>query len=77
MTELSEKLLQEVLSLPLHLRTKLIDKLIESLNIPIQKEIDKLWAEEAEKRVSDINSGKVKSIPGEEVFKEIRNRLKK
>ena len=77
MTELSEKLLQEVLSLPLHLRTKLIDKLIESLNIPIQKEIDELWAEEAEKRVSDINSGKVKSIPGEEVFKEIRNRLKK
>ena len=77
MTELNEKLLQEVLSLPSHLRTKLIDKLIESLNIPIQKDIDKLWAEEAEQRISDINSGKVKSIPGEEVFEEIRNRLKK
>ena len=77
MTELNEKLIQEVLSLPSDLRTKLIDKLIESLNIPIQKEIDKLWAEEAEKRISDINSGEVKSIPGEEVFKDIRNRLKK
>ena len=77
MTELNEKLLQEVLSLPSHLRTKLIDKLIESLNIPIQKEIDELWAEEAEKRISDINSGKVKSIPGEEVFDEIRSRFKK
>ena len=77
MTELNEKLLQEVLSLPSHLRTKLIDKLIESLNIPIQKEIDELWAEEAEKRISDINSGKVKSIPGEEVFEEIRSRFKK
>ena len=77
MTELNEKLLQEVLSLPSHLRTKLIDKLIESLNIPIQKEIDKLWAIEAEKRVSDINSGKVKSIPGEEVFEEIQSRFKK
>ena len=77
MTELNEKLLQEVLSLPSHLRTILIDKLIESLNIPIQKEIDELWAEEAEKRISDINSGKVKSIPGEEVFDEIRSRFKK
>ena len=77
MTELSEKLLQEVLSLPSHLRTELIDKLIESLNIPIQKDIDELWAEEVEKRISDINSGKVKSIPGEEVFEEIRNRFKK
>ena len=77
MTELNEKLLQEVLSLPSHLRTKLIDKLIESLNIPIQKEIDELWAEEAEKRISDIDSGKVKSIPGEKVFEEIRSRFGK
>lgn len=77
MNELNEKLLQEVLSLPSHLRTILIDKLIESLNIPIQKEIDDLWAEEAEKRVSDINSGKVKSISGEKVFEEIQSRFKK
>ena len=77
MTELNEKLLQEALSLPSHLRTILIDKLIESLNIPIQKDIDKLWAEEAERRISEIDSGKVKSIPGEKVFKDIRNRFGK
>ncbi len=77
MTELNEKLLQEALTLPSHLRTILIDKLIKSLNIPIQKEIDDLWAEEAEKRVSDIDSGKNKSISGEKVFEEIRSRFKK
>jgi putative addiction module component (TIGR02574 family) len=77
MTELNEKLLREALSLPSHLRTILIDKLIESLNIPIQKEIDDLWAAEAEKRISDINSGKVKSISGENVFEEILSRFKK
>ena len=77
MTELNEKLLQEALSLPSHLRTKLIDKLIGSLNIPIQKEIDELWTEEAERRISDIDSGKVKSIPGEKVFGEIRSRFGK
>lgn len=72
MTELSEKLLQEALSLPADLRSVLIDKLIKSLNVPIQKEIDELWAEEAEKRVSELSSGKVKPLSGEKVFKEIR-----
>ncbi|HEC38947.1 MAG: putative addiction module component [Candidatus Lokiarchaeum sp. GC14_75] len=77
MNELNEKLLQEIFSLPSHLRTKLIDKLIASLNVPIQKEIDDLWAEEAEKRISDINSGKVQSISGEKVFEDIRSRFRK
>ena len=77
MTELNEKILQEVLSLPSHMRTKLIDKLIQSLNIPIQKEIDDLWAEEAEKRISEIKSGKVEPISGEKVFEEIHDRFKK
>ena len=75
MNELNEKLLQEILSLPSHLRTILIDNLIESLNVPIQKEIDDLWAEEAEKRISDINSSKVQSISGEKVFEDIRSRF--
>jgi len=77
MTDLSEKILQEALSLPSHLRTILIDKLLESLNIPIQKEIDELWAREAERRISDLDTGKVKSIPGEKVFEEIRSRFGK
>lgn len=70
-------MLDEILSLPSDLRLKLIDKLLKSLNLPIEKEIDELWAEEAERRVSEINSGKVKPISGEDVFKEIRNRFEK
>ncbi len=70
-------MLDEILSLPSDLRLKLIDKLLKSLNLPIEKEIDELWAEEAERRVSEIDSGKVKPISGEDVFKEIRNRFEK
>ncbi len=77
MTELNKDLLDEILSLPSDLRLKLIDKLLKSLNLPIEKEIDELWAEEAERRVSEIDSGKVKPISGEDVFKEIRNRFEK
>jgi len=51
-----------------------VEKLLLSLN-PSQKEIDKLWAKEAERRVEEIKIGKVKTIPGERVFKKIRDRL--
>jgi putative addiction module component (TIGR02574 family) len=70
----TEKLISAAESLPLDLKTELIERLIESLN-PLMKDIDGLWAEEAEKRVKELTTGKVKSIPGEEVFKEIRKKL--
>ena len=71
----TKELFDEAISLPIEIRTKLIEKLLSSLN-PSQKEIDKLWATEAEKRVTEIRNGKVKTIPGERVFKKIRDRLK-
>ncbi len=64
----TEKLISAAESLPLDLKTELIERLIESLN-PLMKDIDGLWAEEAEKRVKELTTGKVKSITGEEVFK--------
>ena len=63
-------------SLPIDVRIRLIDKLLKSLN-PTSKEIDELWAAEAERRVEEIRSGKVEPLAGEEVFKEIRERLLK
>lgn len=70
----TKELFDEAISLPIEIRTKLVEKLLRSLN-PSQKKIDKLWAKEAEKRVEEIKSGKVKTIPGERVFKKIRDRL--
>nr|VFK79463.1 MAG: putative addiction module component, TIGR02574 family [Candidatus Kentron sp. SD] len=61
-------------SLPLEMKTELIDRLINSLN-PSPEEIDALWAQEAERRVEELESGKVKAIPGEEVFREIQDWL--
>ena len=70
----TDELISEAISLPVEVRTLLVNKLLESLNPP-NKEIDELWAEEAEKRVKDIRTGKVKTIPGEEVFKKIRKKI--
>ncbi|MBI5038516.1 MAG: addiction module protein [Nitrospirae bacterium] len=70
----TDKLISKAVSLPVDIRTLLVNKLLESLN-PAKKEIDELWAKEAEKRVKDIKTGKVKTIPGEKVFKEIRDKF--
>lgn len=68
-----QELFDEAVSLPVEMRAQLIDKLLQGIH-PIQKEIDELWAAEAEKRVEEIKSGKVKTIPGDEVFKKILGR---
>lgn len=72
----TDDLMSMVDSLPIDLKTQLINKLLNSFN-PSQKEIDELWAKEAEKRVKDIKTGKVKPVDGEEIFKEIKKRLSK
>lgn len=77
MLTLSPKVEREVLLLPSDERLALIDKLIISLNLPTQADVDELWAKEAEKRIKDLDDGKVKGIRGEEVFSELRSKLSK
>lgn len=70
----TDELMSLAESLPLDIKTQLIDRLLRSLN-QSQKEIDELWAKEIERRVEELKSGKVKPIPGEIVFQEIQERL--
>jgi putative addiction module component (TIGR02574 family) len=63
---------EEALSLPADARLKLVDTLIASLNLPIQQEVDRLWAEEAERRMLELDRGEKKLVPSEEVFARIR-----
>ncbi len=75
MTDLAQKFADEALLLPREDRAKLVEKLLESLNVPTQKEIDRLWAQEAEKRIKEYEEGKGEAIDGDQVFREIRDRL--
>ncbi len=72
----TNELISMVESLPIDLKTRLIDRLLNSLQ-PSQTEIDALWAEEAERRVEEIKSGNVRTIPGDVVFREIHDRFSK
>ncbi len=71
-----EKLISEAISLPVDIRIQLVERLLESLN-PSHKDIDELWAIEAERRVAEIERGEVTTVPGEEVFRKLHDRLKK
>ena len=71
-----KRLIEEALSLPVEERAVIADSLLRSLNVP-NPDIDAKWAEVAKKRLQELRSGKVKPIPGEEVFSEVTNRLLK
>ncbi|MBI4595196.1 MAG: addiction module protein [Candidatus Tectomicrobia bacterium] len=71
-----EELISEAVSLPVEIRLQLVERLLESLN-PSHKNIDELWAIEAERRVAEIEKGEVKTVPGDEVFQKLYDRRKK
>jgi putative addiction module component (TIGR02574 family) len=69
-----DKICNEALYLPAEARISLIERLLSSLNLPNQADIDHLWAEEAERRITEIDHGDIKLIPGEQVFDSIRRK---
>jgi len=77
MSNLAEKFIEEALMLPLEERAELVDKLLQSLNVPTQSDVDRLWMDEVEKRINEYDSKKVESLNGENVIREIRSKLKK
>ena len=61
---------KSILTGALHLRSaerlQLVELLTKSLNKPDEK-IEKIWAEESEKRYKALKTGKVKTIPFSEI----------
>jgi len=72
-----DEVLKAALSLAPEQRAMLADRLLESLDGPDQKRIDALWAEEAERRLREIDEGKVELIDGELVMQRIRSRRRR
>jgi len=77
MPVIAKKVFEEALSLPVEARTSLVEKLLTSLNPPTQPEIDRLWADEAERRIAQIDKGEVKLVPGKKVFSNIQKKYRR
>jgi len=71
-----DQILRAAMELPPDSRAMLAGHLLESLDQPEQMEIDAAWSEEIERRIRDVDEGRVKLIPGEEVLAELRSRFK-
>ena len=74
MTADTEELVSMVESLPVDVKTILVERILASMR-PTTKEVDDKWVTEVERRISDVNSGAVQTIPGDEVFAKIRERF--
>ena len=71
-----DKLFEEIDILPIDLKTKLVERILQSIT-PLNSSIDTLWIEEANKRKADIEAGKVSLVNGSEVFQKISQRFHK
>jgi putative addiction module component (TIGR02574 family) len=63
----------DALRLPREERARLAEALISSLDE--ESEIEKAWSAEIKRRVEELRSGAVQSIPAEEVFAELDDLL--
>ncbi len=70
----ADRVVDKALELPADARIDLVDRILSSLNLPTRPDIDRMWAEEAERRVAEIDRGEVELVPGEEVFAKIRQK---
>jgi len=67
----TENVFKDALSLKPSEKAQLIDKLISTLD-ESDKEIDELWAKEAENRIDAYDQGKIKAISLEKVLQKYR-----
>ena len=66
---------RDAADLPEHDRATLAGLLIESLESEPDPDVEAAWAAEIERRVADLESGTVKTIPWEEVRQRLLGRL--
>lgn len=72
----TEDIIKEATSLPVEERIIVVDSLLRTLNMP-DPDIDKEWAVVAKRRLVELRSGRVNSVPGDQIFARIRERFRR
>jgi putative addiction module component (TIGR02574 family) len=66
----------KALRLPRRERARLAQRLISSLDREVNPDVDKLWLQEAERRLRELKAGNVAGIPAEKVVRKARSALR-
>jgi putative addiction module component (TIGR02574 family) len=70
MSAKAEQVFNEALSLPPSERAQLAERIFSSLGIT-QEELERFWAGEIDSRIDAYESGELKAIPAQKIFKNI------
>jgi hypothetical protein len=76
MSSTVDELLEQAMSLPAEARARLADLLVESLDTDVPGPIGHVWLREAKRRRDELRNGQVRSIPGEQALREVRDALR-
>jgi putative addiction module component (TIGR02574 family) len=71
MTEEATRLLEEALRLPPEARAAIAGRLMESLDDHVDEDAEAAWAKEIARRLEEVDSGKVATIPWAEARRRI------
>ena len=70
-----ERIEEEIRSLSAAEKVELLRALVAELDAPADTEVERAWLEEAQRRQQELAEGKVKGVPGERVFENLKSRL--
>lgn len=75
MTQPAFELLQKALALSDEERAELAGSLIDSLDATVDEGAESAWNQEISRRIGELDSGKAKTVPWEEVQRRISAKL--
>lgn len=76
MTRESADLLKKALALPEEERAALAGSLMDSLDAAVDESAEAAWNQEIARRMEDLDSGKAKTIPWDQIRRRISGRLR-
>jgi putative addiction module component (TIGR02574 family) len=72
-----EEVASEAFQLPTDQQLKLANQILMNVDPPSDPQVDKAWDEEIQRRIRQYDNGEVAGIPGPEVFRAIRQKIRK
>ncbi len=70
-----DEILADGMRLPLRDRVRLAQRLVSSLDDEGETDVEALWAAEAERRLEELRTGRVKGIDAAEAFRKVHEAL--
>ena len=76
MSDIVTELAERARSLPAEQRARLAEQILSTLD-PQDDSVEQAWDQEIRKRIEEIESGLETTIPGDQVFAEVRQALRR